>query len=550
MNGLFIFIYESKCNKFKIEYMKPPELSVTPEKIDKLINRINSGDIRIPAFQRGFVWKPNQIIELLDSVVKNYPIGSVLLWNTNDRLNHTRNIAGYKIPVTKDDYPVNYVLDGQQRISSIYAVFSDKTEQEDSTEKYNPNLDIFEIVYDFSKNIFVHKNDITSSADCVIFLRNFLDGAKLITALKYLNTNYHGAATELYSKLINYEFPVVTIKNRSKAEVGIIFERINNTGTKLSIMDLMIAWTWTDNFHLSEKMEELLEELEDKNFGELSQNILLQTISGIIQDDTTTPKILELSGEQVRDSWDKVCEALRKAIDFLHTELNCSIQDFLPFQQQIPPIARFFSEGVAPNAEQIKSLKKWFWKTSFSDRYSTGQTTSKMNSDIETLIQIKNGNYKAVDSIKYTVTKSELIETKFSKANALTRAFLLLMAQNKPIDLVKNTKVDITKALSEYNRKQFHHIFPNAFLKKQGVEQKKIFSTMNFCFLPADSNKKISNKKPSEYFFILIPQSDFTNILESNLIPIKKDIYERNDFNAFLERRAEITINVIDKITN
>ncbi|MFA5782096.1 MAG: DUF262 domain-containing protein [Bacteroidales bacterium] len=530
--------------------MKSPELSVTPEKIDKLINRVNSGDIRIPAFQRGFVWKPNQIIELLDSVVKNYPIGSVLLWNTNDRLNHTRNIAGYKIPVTKDDYPVNYVLDGQQRISSIYAVFSDKTEQEDSTEKYNPNLDIFEIVYDFSKKIFVHKNDVTSASDCVIYLRNFLDGAKLITALSSLNTIYHGNATELYSKLINYELPVVTIKNRAKAEVGIIFERINNTGTKLSIMDLMIAWTWTDNFHLSEKMEELLEELEEKNFGELSQNILLQTISGIIQNDTTTSKILELSGEQVRDNWEKVCEALRKAIDFLHTELNCSIQDFLPFQQQIAPIAKFYSEGVVSDAEQIKSLKKWFWKTSFSDRYSTGQTTSKMNTDIETIIQIREGNYKAVDSIKYSVTESELIGTKFSKANPLTRAFLLLMAQYSPIDLVKNTKIDITQALSEYNRKQFHHIFPNAFLKTQGVEQKKIFSIVNFCFLPADSNKNISKKKPSDYFFNLIPQSDFNTILESNLIPIKKDIYQRNDYTTFIEKRAEIIVNEVDKITN
>ncbi len=530
--------------------MKSPELSVTPEKIDKLINRINSGDIRIPAFQRGFVWKQNQIVELLDSVVKNYPIGSVLLWNTIDRLNHTRNIAGYKIPVSKEDYPVNYVLDGQQRISSIYAVFSDKTEQEDSTIKYNPNLDIFEIYYDFSKKVFVHKNDITSAQDCVIYLRNFLDGAKLINALTSLNKIYHGDATELYSKLINYELPVVTIKNRDKAEVGIIFERINHTGTKLSIMDLMIAWTWTDNFHLKEKMDELLEELEEKNFGDLSQNILLQTISGVIQNDTTTPKILELSGDQVRDSWENFCEGLRKAIDFLHTQLNCSIQDFLPFQQQIAPICKFYTEDGTPNAEQIKSLKKWFWKTSFSNRYSTGQTTSKMNADIDTIIQIRKGNLKAVDVLKYSVSESELIETTFSKANPLTRAFLLLMAQYQPTDLVKDTKIDIATALSEYNRKQFHHIFPNAFLKKQGVAKQKIFSIINFCFLPADSNKKISKRSPSDYFFDLIPTADFNSILDSNLIPIKKEIYKRDDYGSFLEKRAEIIINELDKITN
>lgn len=530
--------------------MKAPELAVNPEKIDKLINRINSGDIRIPAFQRGFVWKPNQIIELLDSIVKNYPIGSVLLWNTGDRLNHTRNIAGYKIPITKEDYPVNYVLDGQQRISSVYAVFSDKTEQEETTEKYNPTLDIFEIYYDFSKNIFVHKTDVSGKTTETIYLRNFLDTTKFVDAFMTLDKKYHTAAKELHSKFINYELPVVTIKNREKSEVGIIFERINHTGTKLSIMDLMIAWTWTDNFHLLEKMDELLEELDEKNFGDLSQNILLQTISGVVQNDTTTPKVLELSGEQVRDNWDKVCEGLRKAIDFLHTELNCSIQDFLPFQQQIAPLCRFFTEKGAPNAEELKSLKKWFWKTSFSNRYSTGQTTAKMNADIETILQIRLGNHKAVDVLNYSVTASELIETKFSKANPITRAFLLLMAQYKPTDLVKNIKIDIANALSEYNRKQFHHIFPNAYLKKQKVAQKKIFSIVNFCFLPADSNKKISKKSPSDYFFNLIPSTDFNSILESNLIPVKKDIYQRDDYNTFLEKRAETIINELDKITN
>ncbi|GAJ12482.1 unnamed protein product [marine sediment metagenome] len=62
--------------------MKTPEITPTAEKIDKLIKRIDAGDIRIPAFQRSFVWKQNQVIELLDSIILNYPIGSILLWHT------------------------------------------------------------------------------------------------------------------------------------------------------------------------------------------------------------------------------------------------------------------------------------------------------------------------------------------------------------------------------------------------------------------------------------------------------------------------------------
>lgn len=530
--------------------MREPELSTGAEKIDKIISRINSGDIKIPAFQRAYVWKQNQILDLLDSIVKNYPIGSVLLWSTVEHLSHTRNIAGYKIPDNTEEYPVNYVLDGQQRISSIYATFSDKTEQDTESSKYNPNLNIFEIYYNFTTKSFLPKSEVLTDSTDTIYLRDFLNGVKLIDSFQTLDSQFHNDAKELYSKFINYELPVVTIKHREKSEVGIIFERINNTGTKLTTLDLMTAWTWTEDFHLLESMTELQDELEEKNFGDLTTNILLQSVSGVIQNNTTTKAVTELSGEQVRDNWEKFCESLRKAIDFLSSDLNCLHLDFLPFQQQIVALTKFFSINQMPTAQQQKELKKWFWKTSFSNRYSTGQTTDKMNSDIQRMIEIRNNNFVEVNNVKYTVTKNELIETKFSKGNPITRAFLLLMAQHTPLDLVKNSKVDITKSLSEYNRKQYHHIFPNAFLKKQGFPQTKIFSVTNFCFLPADSNKKISSKKPSEYFFNLVPQDNFNEILASNLIPIKKELFQTDNYNDFLEKRGELIIDEIDKVTN
>jgi hypothetical protein len=529
---------------------KAPELNATSEKLDKLINRINSGDIRIPAFQRPYVWKQNQILELLDSIVKNYPVGSILLWSTSERLKHTRNIAGYKIPDNDLEYPVNYVLDGQQRLSSVYATFSDKTVQEASSADYNPDLNIFEIYYDFKADKFSPVGEIDPSSDHVMYLRNFLSAASLIQALTALNSAYHRAAQTLFSKLINYELPVVTIKNRDKAEVGMIFERINSTGTKLTTLDLMIAWTWTDDFHLLESIKELLSELEEKNFSDITSNILLQSVSAVIQNDTTTQGILELSGEQVRDCWSKFTESMRKTIDFLSTHIRCSHQDFLPYQQQVVSICKFFSISGRETSDQLKALEKWFWKTSFSNRYSTGQTTAKMNADIETIIEIRKNNFAAINSVKTTVTEAEIVETKFSKANPLTRAFLLLLAQHSPKDLVKGTNIDITDALSEYNRKQYHHIFPNAFLKKQGFPPSKIFSIANFTFLPADSNKKISSKKPSDYFSAVIPQDAFTEILNSNLIPVKRELYEKDNYNDFLAKRAEKILHEIEKLTN
>lgn len=529
--------------------MKTAELTPTSQKVDKLIKRIDEGDIKIPAFQRGYVWKQNQVIELLESVVNEYPIGSILLWKSSDKLRSTRNIAGYNIPERDDAYPVNYVLDGQQRLASIYGVFSQVIEQEDDTSTYNPNLDIFEIYYDFENKQFLPKDELASH-DVSIHLRKLLDVTTLVSALSNLKIEFHKNAQDLASQFLNYEIPVVTIENRNREDVGIIFERINNTGTRLSTLDLMTAWTWTENFHLVDSSNLLMEELEEKGFGNIKHKILLQIVSGVIQDSTRTKEILNLNGEQVRDNWTYVEEAIRKAIDFLSTDLQCSHLDFLPFHQQLICMSKFFNEIDKPNSEQLKILRQWFWKTSFSKRYSTGQTSAKMDSDIENILLLKNGDINAFNDYKYDLTVPMLRSTKFSKGNPITRAFLLMMAQFNPVDLVKNQNIDFGKALSRYNRKEYHHIFPESFLKGRGLSRDEIFCLVNFCFLSSESNKIISNKSPSDYFSSIVPKEDYNYILDSNIIPIDRNIYNKDNYESFLDKRSNLIIAKLDELCN
>src|SRR5215213_7998232 len=90
-----------------------------PERIVQLAQRVLSGDILLPRFQRNFVWQRKQMLDLLDSVARNYPIGSMLLWQSRQELANERTIAGLPVAQSKPDYPVNYLLDGQQRLSTI-----------------------------------------------------------------------------------------------------------------------------------------------------------------------------------------------------------------------------------------------------------------------------------------------------------------------------------------------------------------------------------------------------------------------------------------------
>ena len=116
--------------------------------ISTLIAGINKGETKVPKFQRQFVWKDEQAIELLDSLANNYPVGSLLLWKTRDKLRAERNIGEFNLPATDDMEPTDYVLDGQQRLTVIYSCLGAK--EEDGG---------FAVVYDLEEEKFFRKPD-------------------------------------------------------------------------------------------------------------------------------------------------------------------------------------------------------------------------------------------------------------------------------------------------------------------------------------------------------------------------------------------------------
>jgi len=523
------------------------EITTGSIKIDRLRSKIIEGNIKIPPFQREFVWKQEQVIELLDSIIKDYPIGSILLWETKDDLPSKRNIGGFDLPNPTEDYPINYVLDGQQRVTSIFGVFCYDLE---NVENEDYDSSIFNIVYDVTEDVFISTSDINDT-HINLPLRLIFDNFNFNKFIqeKALDEPQTNKVVEVQSLFQNYELPLVTIKKRDKTEVGIIFERVNNTGTPLSTLDLMIAWTWIEDFHLKEKFEDIFETLEDKNFGSVKNKVVLQCISAIINQTTKTKSILELNPQDVRDNMELLKSSLEKAIDFLSTQFNCASYDFLPRVQQIVPLTYLYSKTNALSIDQSNCLKIWFWRTSFSTRYSAS-TDQKMDDDVEFINLLLAKDYSGIDKYQTNINLTQLENLKFSKSNSFVRAFLLLLAQQKPFDLANGNIVDVGNALSQYNRKQYHHIFPRAFLKNLNFTNDQINRAVNFCILPATSNRLISDKNPSDYFVNIIPQANLITILNSNLAPIDITIYNNDDYDTFYKERAKIVFDKIKELSD
>jgi hypothetical protein len=528
--------------------MPTPKLSTVTQPISAITQEINSGAIKVPAFQRGFVWTQEQIIALLDSIYNNYPIGSVLLWETDERLDATRNVGGFLIPETKEKNQVKYILDGQQRLSTIYALFNAEKKQDSSDDKYKMDVGLFDIYFDLDQCKFISEEEIDESAINLLKAGSLLDFNSLMAEMAKLvaNNENNNKALDLYARFIGYQIPIVTISERQKEEVGIIFERINNSNTDLNTLDLMVAWTWSTDFHLREAIDELLEELSKKDFDDVPHKVILQTISAIIQKDVKTKKILILDPGEVRGRFSSFVESMERACDFLSTELSVS-REFLPHVQQLVSLSYFFSLVTSPNGEQSEVLKKWFWKTSFSKRYSA-QTDDKINNDLAFFDKVSKGDYSGLEDYSYSIDIDSLIQQKLKKDHPFVRSYLLLLAQKQPLNLVNGNKVDLREPLSKYNRKEYHHIFPQAFLKAKSIDNDVINSMCNFCFLPSTNNKTISARAPSDYFFNLIPPNKVNQILKSNLMPTDMNIYQRDDFENFLKQRAQEILSYLDEL--
>lgn len=540
-------------------------------KIDKLISRIELGDIKIPDFQRGYVWKKQQVLDLLDSIYKDFPIGSILFWESHEILNSVRNIAGVNLPQLSPQYPVNYVLDGQQRLSSIYAVFKhghSDIEYEDTHVGISDHS-IFNIYFDLENEKFVHysqvpsKELIGSQPNNTLFneklvqnkgkyfkLSELFDIDRFFNAVEKLSPDTRQTARKLQSKFINYEVPIVTIRGRETNEVGVIFERINNTGTELNTLDLLIAWTWTEDFNLRSEIKAISDILHQKDYDRISEKVILQCLSAIVYGKVETDTIFESlkNKKTLKGNLDILTESLKRSVDFLRREFKILSTDFLPSQFQIIPLVYYFSKKHTPSNEHLSYLKKWFWRTSFTTRYRDS-TDDKVHIDLKFIDSMLNGN--PVDFIKYRpdVESYEYFTSRvFLKASSTTKSFILLLVKNNPKSLYNASTIDLDQTLSSYNRKEYHHIFPKAFLKKAKVHIDKINCMANICLLPAAANKLIRDQSPSSYLansnnlFSSLGSNEkiSPDVLKSNYMPTDISIYQSNDFEKFLEERGKL----------
>lgn len=518
--------------------------------IRKIIEKISSGEIRIPSFQRGFVWEPEAVAFLMDSLFKGYPIGAVLLWRTKEKLVNERQLGRFVLPEPTKDYPIDYVLDGQQRLTSIFSVF-----QTDLTPEDDPNWK--DIYYIIEKNRQSQETQfIPLSEDEVDSAKHFplsvlFDSVKYRRATESLDDETKEEIDKLQEIFKEITIPVQRMETDDKSIVAIVFERVNRTGVPLNSFQLLTAWSWSTDFDLQEKLDELSEELDGCGFDGIAddQNLLLKCFTGYILNDTSPGALMNLNGDMIRDNFNAIENGLKSTIDFLKQQLNLYSMQYMPYPAMIVSLVKFFGSGKTNGQlytdKQRRQLIKWFWRCCFSRRYSSGVNDSH-RVDLAAMCKLRNDENTDVCTFKCDLTTAFFLSNQFSISSVNTKTYIAMLASNSPLSFISGAKVDLSTTLKQASSKEFHHIFPDKHLQRNGKEKKEIYPLANFCFLNNADNQKIKDKAPADYVK-LMNQTSVAEILSAAICP--NNTFSM-DYDTFLSERAELLLNYANGLIN
>ena len=469
------------------------------------------------------------------------------MWETKERLNDIKNIGNIQLPAVPDDIKIQYVLDGQQRITSLYAAFLGAKIQKEGEKKIT---DYGEIYVNLDGDIDDNEEQIVVSElpeETSITLNEVLNFNNNLFNIqeKYSPENFK--KIHQYSQTFStYDFSTIVLRKEDIESAIEVFTRINTGGQTLTLFEIMSAKTYDEElkFDMQDRFQKLIKELTNCKYETISSSVILSVLGLILSKNKECKRkiILQLDKQKIIDSWDNVISALKDSIDYFRSVYRIPVSSILPYDSLLVPFAYFFYVNKEkPKGNQIKYLEEFFWRMSLSYRYSSS-SESKLAQDIKRIDEIINGNRPNYNDVKVNLNSpSDIIEMSFSAGSSYCKAILCLLAYSEPKDFQDNGKVILDNSwLKVANSKNYHHFFPKSFLKKRNIGNEN--SLVNITLVGADLNKrKISAKAPSIYINDFFEEnSDLPVSLNSHFIDgIDEFGISSDDYNVFLEKRGE-----------
>lgn len=545
-----------------------------PRALKDLLSEIHNRTTVLPDFQRDFVWEPGATQELIVSIANNYPAGSILRVRDAKRVFAAREFEG--APPLDGQKHVFLVLDGQQRLTSLYQAFY-------GVGEHRYYLDLRKLIdgADFEDAIF-HVRTTTKWAQAresfAIQAKELLlplsvlkggAGGFLHWLLQVTNpmpaderTRMLDVLTQLNEQWIktidDYHFPVVTLSDRTEADaLCTIFETLNRTGVKLSVFELLTARFWPQNIKLRELWDKARVAHPVIQDFEVDPYYVLQGISLASRKSPSCKRsdVLNLAATDITEWWDKVVQGLAVGLEILRDDCKVMLPKWLPYQTMLPPLAAVLAKSGSPKTAeagaQREKLKRWFWCAVFGQAYESSPNTRSAKDVTELAPWLAGG--AAPETVAAFRFDPRALRDVTPRQRSIYRGAICLILGAGTGARDFHTQAVITGKLMAEEGIDDHHIFPAKFLEHHGVAVARLRDcVLNRTLIDRTTNQMISDRAPSDYLVEIRNTSGFPfeTVLTSHSLPTGADSpLLRDDYEAFLAWRQTRLWQAIQRVT-
>lgn len=355
-------------------YLEEPQVAY----LSRIIQDVRNGSILIPRFQRRFVWSIDDRLKLLESLRDGIPIGSFLVWRTsNHSLDTFPTIGGIRVPQGPPETPGaarQYLLDGHQRLSTLFSALATSIpDSESNTNEADPDFEAGDIIYDLRSEEFVTTSKKTKKSACHLPLNKLLDSIELLKFQRNLVEENDSdiliaRADILANRFRNYKIPIIPIVTDDLEAATRAFERINSTGVRMGDYHMVAALTYSQDFSLSDKLDEANERLARISWGSLDEKYILAVIRSNEGLEISSPNALSTS-KFIKDHPEAISNAVDsiiKAASFLRDHCLIPSPDFVPYSYQFVFLSYAFLNQNYDAGSKLELLKRWLWKTTYT----------------------------------------------------------------------------------------------------------------------------------------------------------------------------------------
>lgn len=560
--------------------------------VNQLVANIEKGYIQKPEMQREYVWKATRVRDLLDSLYRNYPSGTILLWETDTDAPTT----DFAISTEKNSTsrPL-LLLDGQQRLTSLSSVIRgtpiyvregrklrqieilfnlehpeelvtlteiddapgntlqvteedefDDDEEESLRDRFNQFTFIVSNPQLVNSPTWVNVSEVFASHSDAEFLKK----AGVLSLDDPLYSKYSERLKKL-RQIREYSYRLDVLEpSLSYEEVTEIFIRVNSLGVKLRSSDLALAQItakWRNSLVLFQEFQSQVH-AERGLYFDLGFFIKNLVISATGQSKFKT--LGSLSREQLETGWEHAKRSITFALNFLASNLKIDSLALLSSPFILHAIA-YWGEINKFKVTQKESdlMKRWALISNTKSSYSSSAET-KLDTD---LLAIRSGEGAAglLDKLETQLGRLDVSEAEIlgkSSNSGYFKAMFIAFREDGAKDWSSKLEISVKHRGNE-DKLQFHHIFPKAFLKQNypDLRRNQVNDISNLAFIGGRTNREISAKAPSEYLKKIIESKD-VDLLNSQLIPTDGDILDEYSYDEFLLKRRKAIVKRINEL--